>query len=108
MQWTFEAVPSSEHFPCGVRATYRKYSADEVIQIIANAESPGGFDVFDLEIANYPVGSGECPPGMHILMLLPEDDQEFEPEPFVSGSRQTLIDVVKAVEKNGEEHNQKL
>jgi hypothetical protein len=99
LQWTFEAVPVSQHFPCGVRAKYRKYTADEVIQIIANETTPGGFDVFDVDVRDYPAATDVYPEGMHILSSLPENDTEFVPESFVSGSRQVLVDVVNAVAK---------
>jgi hypothetical protein len=100
LQWIFEAVPISEHFPCGARAKYRKYSSDEVVQILANPDSPGGFDVFDVEVSDYPAAYEDSPAGMHILNSLPNnDDDGFVPEAFVSGSRQTLLDVVTAVQK---------
>jgi hypothetical protein len=83
-----------------VRAKYRKYSSDEVVIITANADSPGGFDVFDVDVSGYPAAYEDIPAGMHILTSLPNNDEDvFVPEAFVSGSRETLIDVVKAVDK---------
>jgi hypothetical protein len=98
LQWTFESVPISHHFPCGVKTIYRKYSADEVIQIVPNSETPGGFDIFDLEVFDYPTASDDHPAGMHVLEQLPKEEDEFVPTAFVQGSRQALCDVVKAVE----------
>ncbi len=92
-------MPISEHFPCGVCTTYRKYTSDEVIQIISNPDSPGGFDIFNVEVRDYPAACGDYPAGMHILTSLPENDTEFVPDSFVAGSRQTLVDVVNAIEK---------
>jgi hypothetical protein len=50
-QWTqlvfnFDAVPSSEHFPCGVRTTYRAYSQDEVVLIEPSIMHPSGHNVY--------------------------------------------------------------
>jgi hypothetical protein len=98
LQWTFESVPVSDYFPCGVRTKYRKYSADEVIQIVPNADTPGGYDIFDLEIKDYPAAFDDQPEGMHVLERLPNEADEFVPNAFVQGSRQVLCDVVKAVE----------
>ncbi len=39
LQWKFEAVPPSLHFPLGVRVMYRAYSSDQVIEIV---EKPQG------------------------------------------------------------------
>ncbi len=99
LQWTFDAVPISEHFPCGVSVKYRKYSRDEVVQITPNADAPGGFDIFDVEVRDFPLASETCPAGMHILTSLPNNDDVFVPESFISGSRQTLVDVVNAVQR---------
>ena len=33
-QWRFEAVPCSQYFPLGVKATYRSYSSDRVVEFV--------------------------------------------------------------------------
>jgi hypothetical protein len=72
---------------------------DEVTQLIPNGDTPGGFEIFNIEVHDYPSAFGDFPAGMHILSSLPDNDTEFEPDAFLSGSRQTLVDVVHAVEK---------
>jgi hypothetical protein len=99
LQWTFVAVPMSVHFPCGVKTTYRKYACDEVILIMKNKDSPTGFEVCDLKVADFPALATDCPAGMHVLHSLPTVGVNMEPEPFVTGSRQVLEDVVKQVAK---------
>jgi hypothetical protein len=63
LQWTFEAVPESLHFPCGVKATYRKYSADEVILITEDPNGRGGVKVVDMDVVIYPAAAAGIPAG---------------------------------------------
>ena len=92
-------VPVSEHFPCGVKATYRKYSCDEGILIVAKPESPTGFEVCDLEVRDYPASTPHQPAGMYVLQSVPPIGVHMEPEPFVPGSRALLEEVVNKVDK---------
>ena len=39
LQFIVEATDDIENFPCGVKTTYRKYSASEVIEIIPDESS---------------------------------------------------------------------
>ena len=40
--WTFEAVPKSQHFPLGVKVTYRAFAADKTIVLRNNIEKDEG------------------------------------------------------------------
>lgn len=102
LQFIFDAVPISNYFPCGVRTTYRKFSADMVVLI--EEETAGrpenGFIVKDAEIHTYPKATANgAPAGFSMLTALPPDNAMFEPDPFVLGSRAVLDAAVAKVKR---------
>jgi len=99
LQWIFESVPVDEHFPCGVRTTYRKFSADNVILIQEKtAGNPAdGLTISDCEVRTYPEADAGHPAGFSMLTSLPTVDDTFVPDAFMSGSRKVLDNVVKKV-----------
>ena len=68
-----EATDDIENFPCGVKTTYRKYSATEVIEIIPSTQV--GFSDRWVECPTYP-----------LTKKLP-NFSTIPPTPFKPGSR---------------------
>lgn len=100
LQFIFDAVPISDYFPCGVRTTYRKFSADMVVLI--EEETAGRpencFIIKDAEVHTYPKPTADgAPAGFSMLTALPPDTAMFEPDAFVHGSRAVLDAVVAKV-----------
>jgi hypothetical protein len=96
LQWIFEAVPVSEYFPCGVKTTYRKFSADKPILIeqISPGDPSSSFSMKDVETVTYPLADDHHPAGMSMLSSMPPTDLMFEPDSFNKGSRSVLNAVV--------------
>jgi hypothetical protein len=96
LQWIFEAVPMSESFPCGVKTTYRKFSADSVILIeqISPGDPHSSFSVKNVETVTYPLADGQHSAGFSMLISLPPVDRMFEPDSFTMGSRALLDSVI--------------
>lgn len=92
LQFIFEHVPVSNFFPCGVKTTYRKFSADEVVlvQEISAGKPEDGFVVRDVEVRTYPPSRDGHPEGFSMLTELPPIDRLMEPDAFVLGSRALL------------------
>jgi hypothetical protein len=95
LQFIFEAVPISAHFPCGVKTTYRKFSADNIVLIEEDREN--GFVVKDAEVRTYPAATDDHPAGFSMLTSLPPSDSMIEPDAFILGSRATLDAVIAKV-----------
>eukprot|EP01036_Dinobryon_divergens_P034074 gene34074-44025_t len=87
MEWTqlqfiFEAVPVDvDNFPLGVKTTYRRYSADEVIEIKPDADDECGFQEYCVESRTYPLATEGSetqparPAGMYLLRSMPTPDK---------------------------------
>ncbi len=107
LQFTFTAVPLSDSFPLGVKVVYRKYSANEVLII---EQAPGeegvlGFKVVSAEVCDQPEAiPPHVPEGMFLLRSIPAPDADLKPAPFVSGSRELLESVVKAIDRHFATH----
>lgn len=95
LQFIFEFVPPSVHFPCGVKTTYRKFCADSVVLIEEDKDDL--FTVKDAEVRTYPAATDDHPAGFSMLTALPPPDRMIEPDAFVLGSRATLDAVVAKV-----------
>jgi hypothetical protein len=54
LQWKFEAVEKSIHFPNGVKTMYRAYSRDVVAEVIPDAGSTDGFTAQNCFVRDYP------------------------------------------------------
>lgn len=100
LQWTFLSVPISDNFPYGVKVTYRKYTADEVLLILKDPNGRAGFNVMQTEVVIYPQAQGDfLPEGMYLLKSLPGEQEALMPDAFIEGSRELLESVVKSLEK---------
>ena len=99
LQFIFEHVPASEFFPCGVKTTYRKFSADEVvlIQEISAGKPEDGFVVREVEVRTCPPSRDGHPEGLSMLTALPPADRLIEPDAFVLGSRALLDSCVAKI-----------
>lgn len=101
-QWLFEAVKKTEYFPFGVKATYRPYSSERVVEFrklpTGQCQTPIG-QLTGLE-PNTSYCKWEPEPtaarpveGIYLLHYngLPcSDEHPFEPEPFEEGARAQL------------------
>ena len=102
LQFKFEAIEPSEHFPLGVKTTYRRYCADEVVEIIKTSENHVGFMDQHVTVSSFPSAkSGEDgnparPEGMYILQELPTKDA-IQPTGFKAGSRAELENTIRKV-----------
>eukprot|EP01041_Mallomonas_annulata_P017024 gene17024-35278_t len=111
MEWTqlqfiIEAVPVDvDNFPLGVKTTYRKYSADEVIEIKPDADDECGFQEYCVESKTYPLAieASETQParpaGLYLLRTMPTPD-EIKPIGFKEGSRVMFEKTMAAVAKS--------
>jgi hypothetical protein len=92
LQFIFESVPLSAYFPCGVKTTYRKFSADNVvlIQEVSSGKAEEGFMLKDAEVRTYPAAREGHPEGFAMLIELPQPNRMIEPDAFVLGSRALL------------------
>ena len=99
LQFIFESVPVSDYFPCGVKTTYRKFSADSVILIqeVSAGKPEDGFTLKDAEVRTYPAAREGHPEGFSIITQLPPPDRLMEPDPFVLGSRALLDSCVAKI-----------
>ena len=97
LQFIFEAVPASEFFPVGVKTTYRKFSADQVVLIeeISAGQPEDGFRLFDAEVRIYPAATETRPAGFSMLTALPPRDAMFEPDPFIVVSPVCILHLVE-------------
>lgn len=102
LQFIFEAVDDITHFPLGVKTTYRRYCANEVVEIVKNSDSPIGFAEQYVEVSSYPEAKPERdgipsrPEGMYILQEFPRIDLIL-PMGFKQGSRAELDATLKKV-----------
>lgn len=96
LQWIFESVDIDEDFPMGVKATYRAFARDEVVEIVRAPDPPItfsgrliGLDVIRTRVVinptNNPNGRKD---GMFILKKLPSTPLVVAD--FVEGSRREL------------------
>jgi hypothetical protein len=96
LQWTFERVPASEHFPLGVKTTYRAWVQDEVIEIVKSPDPPDtyegrivGLNAIKTHVVQYPLDNPNGrPDGMFLLKAFPSTT--FKPRAFEEGSRADL------------------
>ena len=110
LQWTFEAVDHCQQgctcqncalYPTGVKVTYRKYSADNVVIVKEDSASDYGFVHDSLLVHTHPIPdkTGD-PDGMYLLRSLPDGKSEFLPQPFIKGSRKHLETLVRKMSNN--------
>ena len=98
LEWTFEAVETSESYPTGVKVTYRKYTNDDVILVYEDEEQTYGFSSCKYKVNRHPMPlqPGD-PDGMYLLSSLPDGTTEFLPQPFIKGSRKHLETLVRKI-----------
>lgn len=113
LQFTFEAVDVSEHFPLGCKTTYRAYSQDLVVEIYQE-ETPNmpGINLMarSCQVRTYPEGDSTngTPAGMFILYKLPPPDRQVEAMQLVFNSRALLDEVVVDIEKSYQKFQPKI
>jgi hypothetical protein len=96
LQWIFEHCDISEHFPMGVKTTYRAFAQDEVVEIVRSPFPPDtfagqciGLKAIKTQVFDYPRDNANGrPDGMFILKKLPSTP--FKPREFEVGSRMEL------------------
>ncbi len=101
LQFTMSGVTISEHFPLGVKTTYRKYCQPEVL-LIEQSDEEGmlGFKVMSGESHDQPAAiPPNVPEGMFVLRSLPPPETPLRPCPFLPGSRSILLGVVAAMKR---------
>jgi len=59
LQFIFEAVDNVAHFPLGIKTTYRRYCANEVVEIVKNSDTQFGFIEQYVEVTSYSVAKPE-------------------------------------------------
>lgn len=102
LQFIFEAVDDITHFPLGVKTTYRRYCANEVVEIVKSSETPIGYVEQYVEVSSYPEAKPERdgiparPEGMYILQEFPKKELIL-PTGFKQGSRAELDTTLKKV-----------
>jgi len=103
LQFIFEATNKNEHFPLGVKTTYRRYSSTEdVAEIIVDKTVRGGFSELYCKSITYPLAkesegnSPARPAGMYILKELP-DFKDISPCGFKRGGRSEFVETLKQV-----------
>ena len=101
-QFTFEAVEDIINFPLGVKTTYRRYCANEVVEIVSKTDTPAGFVEQYVKVKSYPEAKLERngiparPEGMYILQELPSKEMIL-PTGFKQGSRAEFDSTLKKV-----------
>lgn len=102
LQFKFEVIEPSKHFPLGVKTTYSRYCANEVVEIVKTSENHVGFMDQQFKVFSFPSAkSGEDgkvarPEGMYILQELPTMDA-IQPTGFKTGSRAELEATIRKV-----------
>jgi len=73
-QFIFEKVELTEQFPCGVKTTYRAYSADSVIEIIDDENEELKVKVRNVQVNTFPTAeANQCGTnGMYIMQSFPK------------------------------------
>lgn len=103
LQFTFESVEPSVHFPQGVKTTYRKYAADKVIEIERCDEARCGFLEKECIAQTFPAERQETgdsparPAGMYILNETSKFP-EMVPCGFKMGGRAEFDETFKKVQ----------
>jgi hypothetical protein len=83
LQFTFDAVPVSREFPCGVKLTYRAYAAKTAIIIETSNESEVGYKATNIDVLDQPER------GEYLLNTLPTKCT-LVPEAFCVGASAKL------------------
>jgi len=102
LQFIFQSVPVETDFPLGVKTTYRRYCADQVMEVERNDAFPCGFSSQQCQTVTYPVAKvanedGRAQPeGMYILQKFPISDQ-IEPCAFKRGGRAEFDETMRKV-----------
>ena len=112
LQFIFEAVIPTEHFPHGVKTTYRAYSSDLVVKILENESSPCCFEAINEETTVFPESYTRSdgtiqPEGMFILQNIPNENVVIQPMGFIENSRELLISISNKIHKELFKYNQK-
>ena len=70
LEWTFEAVETSESYPTGVKVTYRKYTNDNIVLVYEDEGQRYGFSSCKYKVNRHPmpIQPGD-PGGMYLLIL---------------------------------------
>ena len=95
LQFSFEATPICADFPTGVKAMYRHYSADNVVEIVEDSKVELGFAQQHSRVDWFPKATDAHPAGFYLLSELPSG--ESHPESFIEGSRSQLETVLRKV-----------
>jgi hypothetical protein len=101
-QFIFEKVDKDVNFPCGVKTTYRAYSADKVIEIVDDENEELKVKVRNVQVKTFPTAeANQCDvDGMYIMQNLP-DFKLLKLVPFPKGymSNNKLVTTVDQFSK---------
>jgi len=112
LQFIFEAVVPEDHFPHGVKTTYRAYASDNVVKILENESSPCCFEAINEVTSIFPESYVRSdgtiqPEGMYILKCLPDENSVIQPMGFIDNSRELLVNIANKIHKELFKYNAK-
>ncbi len=92
LQWFFDFVESNERYPNNVKVTYRKYAADNAVEIVRNPQHPTGLGCRSVSVVTYPLENDEP---LYILKTMPSGLPI--PQRFIENSRIEIEKTLRSI-----------